>query len=163
MALTQFPTCSHCNARIHPRWATCLACGKALIVSASASTPVSEPTETLPLSPDEWIVEDASPSEPAYVQPLDKGYPCIVCGKAERWNDSGIWRCTACWPAERIKSHGAEERLQQTPCPSCGNAETTTGYPFFDSSVVFRCTGCDKPRYARTAQQVTQQPAAVAA
>jgi hypothetical protein len=31
-------------------------------------------------------------------EPLTQYYPCVVCGKTERWDDHGIWRCVACWP-----------------------------------------------------------------
>jgi hypothetical protein len=30
--------------------------------------------------------------------PLSPAYPCVVCGRVERWNDKGIWRCVKCWP-----------------------------------------------------------------
>ena len=29
--------------------------------------------------------------------------PCVVCGKSERWNDHGTWRCVACWPSKAKK------------------------------------------------------------
>ena len=36
-------------------------------------------------------------SQPA--APLTPHYPCVVCGSTDRWDDHGIWRCLACWPA----------------------------------------------------------------
>ena len=32
-------------------------------------------------------------------EPLRQYYPCFVCSGSERWDDAGIWRCVACWPA----------------------------------------------------------------
>jgi hypothetical protein len=26
--------------------------------------------------------------------------PCALCGRRDRWDHHGIWRCVACWPAE---------------------------------------------------------------
>jgi hypothetical protein len=38
-------------------------------------------------------------------KPLSPTYPCVVCGKTERWNDHGIWRCVACWPDVHALMH----------------------------------------------------------
>jgi hypothetical protein len=35
-------------------------------------------------------------------EPLTQSYPCVVCGGTERWDDTGIWRCVACWPPEAM-------------------------------------------------------------
>ena len=29
--------------------------------------------------------------------PLSSTYPCVICGRTERWDDAGIWRCRHCW------------------------------------------------------------------
>ena len=42
--------------------------------------------------------------------PLTPHYPCVVCGKAERWDDAGIWRCMACWPPPLTEATRLAER-----------------------------------------------------
>jgi hypothetical protein len=49
----------------------------------------------IPAIPEEQSSNNSKNSNP---EPLTQYYPCMVCGKTERWNDHGIWRCVACWP-----------------------------------------------------------------
>jgi hypothetical protein len=69
--------CPHCQALSNPTWATCPICGQCL--RAVTATP----------------------------EPLTQYYPCLVCGKTERWNDQGIWRCRACWPPGSLQRKAA--------------------------------------------------------
>jgi len=50
----------------------------------------------IPAIPEEHSSKNSKNSNP---EPLTQHYPCVVCGKTERWNDGGIWRCVACWPS----------------------------------------------------------------
>jgi tubulysin polyketide synthase-like protein len=34
--------------------------------------------------------------------PLTEYYPCVVCGRVDRWDDHGIWRCRTCWPPQAL-------------------------------------------------------------
>jgi hypothetical protein len=44
------------------------------------------------------LLTASAPAAVSRPEPLTPSYPCVVCGKTERWNDHGIWRCVACWP-----------------------------------------------------------------
>jgi hypothetical protein len=56
----------------------------------------------IPAIPEEQNSKNSKNSNP---EPLTQYYPCIVCGRTERWDDHGIWRCRGCWPPAR---HGEE-------------------------------------------------------
>jgi hypothetical protein len=92
-----------------------------------------------------------APVPPAH--PLSPTSPCTVCGNDSRWNDHGIWRCKACWPAARLKRRQVKSPTLQAPCP-CGATGLTPSAPYDDGSVLFRCTVCQKPRQALTTQQM---------
>jgi hypothetical protein len=65
-------SCPYCGAVVNPTWRACPVCGASIR------------TEAMP------TVEAGSP------QPQCS--PCVACGKQDRWDDAGIWRCKHCWP-----------------------------------------------------------------
>jgi hypothetical protein len=46
-------------------------------------------------------------------RPLTAGFPCVICGGNERWDDAGVWRCGACWPTPLTQKTRAAERAYQ--------------------------------------------------
>jgi hypothetical protein len=67
----------------------------------------------LPAIPEE---ESSKNSKNSNAEPLTQYYPCVVCGKTERWDDAGIWRCVACWPTpltEATRHAAAHDSLTQ--------------------------------------------------
>ena len=46
-------------------------------------------------------------------RPLPPGFPCVVCGGGNRWDDAGIWRCVACWPTPLTQQTMVAERAYQ--------------------------------------------------
>jgi hypothetical protein len=74
-ALTLPTPCPHDMQQRLDEWHVCLDCGE-IVENASHQVAVDGTAE-----------------------PLTPAYPCAVCGSNVRWNDRGIWRCKACWPA----------------------------------------------------------------
>jgi len=46
-------------------------------------------------------------------EPLSPTSPCMICGKAERWNDAGIWRFVHCWPEALAPATRLAEAVNQ--------------------------------------------------
>jgi hypothetical protein len=52
--------------------------------------------------------------------------PCTICGKADRWDDHGTWRCKVCWSREMlggdftVLATRAVTNEQTLPCPEHG-------------------------------------------
>jgi len=149
MALVRFAVCTHCGARMNPRWACCMACGTTsddlapsvdIAPTSDVSTSVSTMADCLSRSP----------------QPLSPDYPCTVCGSTGRWQDRNVWRCRHCWPPDRPK--------RKTLAPStigpchCGATGLEQGVPYEDGSTLLWCQGCHVPRYA-VALQTTARAA----
>jgi hypothetical protein len=34
----------------------------------------------------------------------------VVCGKIERWDDHGVWRCMSCWPPGSLAARRPDSR-----------------------------------------------------
>jgi ribosomal protein L37AE/L43A len=56
------------------------------LATDTSPTVLSRPVERDP---------DAPAVRAAALTPLA---PCTVCASPARWDDAGVWRCTACWP-----------------------------------------------------------------
>jgi hypothetical protein len=46
-------------------------------------------------------------------EPLTQYYSCLVCGRPQRWDDRGIWRCRPCWPDPLTATAHADEQAER--------------------------------------------------
>jgi ribosomal protein L37AE/L43A len=70
--------------------------------------------------------------------------PCVVCASPARWDDAGVWRCTACWPMPLTEATRtaeaqplaplAQREVPPTPTPVVGPRRPP-----------FVCPTCQKP------------------